>query len=75
MDFLSREGSPIPAELWKKIDEAVVSTAKKILTGTELEGLATTRLGFIPISAPLFISSSGFITSKSCLTICLGLSP
>jgi len=33
MDFLSREGSPIPAELWKKIDEAVVSTAKKILTG------------------------------------------
>jgi len=33
MDFLSREGSPISAELWEKIDEAVVSAAKKILTG------------------------------------------
>lgn len=33
MDFLSREGSPISEELWAKIDEAVVSTAKKILTG------------------------------------------
>lgn len=33
MDFLSRDGSPIPAELWEKIDNAVVSTAKKILTG------------------------------------------
>lgn len=33
MDYLSRESSPISAELWKKIDEAVVSTAKKFLTG------------------------------------------
>jgi len=33
MDYLSREGSPISAELWKEIDDAVVSTAKKILTG------------------------------------------
>jgi len=33
MDFLSREGSPISAELWQKIDETVVSAAKKILTG------------------------------------------
>jgi len=33
MDFLAREGSPIPAELWEIIDDAVVSTARKILTG------------------------------------------
>ncbi|HHV97574.1 MAG TPA: bacteriocin family protein [Clostridiaceae bacterium] len=33
MDFLSRDGSPIPAELWEKIDDAVVSAAKKVLTG------------------------------------------
>ncbi|HEY8499920.1 MAG TPA: family 1 encapsulin nanocompartment shell protein [Clostridia bacterium] len=33
MDYLSREGSPISAELWEKIDDAVVSTAKKFLTG------------------------------------------
>jgi len=36
MDFLSRDGSPIPAELWEKIDDAVVSTAKKYLTGRRL---------------------------------------
>lgn len=33
MDYLFREGSPIPADLWEKIDDAVVSAAKKILTG------------------------------------------
>lgn len=33
MDYLSREGSPIPAELWEKIDETVISTAKKVLIG------------------------------------------
>lgn len=33
MDYLSREGSPISEELWEKIDNAVVSAAKKILTG------------------------------------------
>lgn len=33
MDYLSREGSPISAELWKEIDDAVVSTAKRTLTG------------------------------------------
>lgn len=33
MDFLSRDGSPISADLWKDIDDAVVSTAKQILTG------------------------------------------
>jgi uncharacterized linocin/CFP29 family protein len=33
MDFLSREGSPISSELWVKIDNAVVSMAKKVLIG------------------------------------------
>lgn len=33
MDYLSREGSPISEELWEQIDAAVVSSAKKILTG------------------------------------------
>jgi len=33
MDYLSREGSPISADLWEKIDDAVVSAARKILTG------------------------------------------
>ena len=33
MDFLSREGSPISEELWEQIDNAVVASAKKILTG------------------------------------------
>jgi uncharacterized linocin/CFP29 family protein len=33
MDFLSREGAPISAELWAKIDEQVTSMAKKVLVG------------------------------------------
>jgi len=33
MDFLSRDGSPVPAGLWQKIDEEVVASAKKVLTG------------------------------------------
>mgnify|MGYP000863201301 CR=1 FL=1 len=36
MDYLSREGSPIPADLWEKIDNVVVSTAKKFLTGRRI---------------------------------------
>lgn len=43
MDYLSREDSPISAELWEKIDDAVVSTAKKNLTGRK----------FISIYGPL----------------------
>jgi len=43
MDFLSRDGSPISADLWKEIDDTVVSSAKKILTGRK----------FISIYGPL----------------------
>ena len=33
MDYLSREGAPISAELWNKIDDTVISTARKLLIG------------------------------------------
>jgi len=33
MDYLSRDGSPISADLWEKIDEAVVTAASKVLVG------------------------------------------
>lgn len=33
MDFLSRDGSPISAELWARIDHEVTSMAKKVLIG------------------------------------------
>lgn len=33
MDFLSREGSPIEKDLWNKIDDNVISIAKRVLTG------------------------------------------
>ncbi len=33
MDYLSRDGAPISAELWNKIDDAVTSMAKRILVG------------------------------------------
>lgn len=43
MDYLSREGSPISAQLWQNIDNTLVSTAKQILTGRK----------FISIYGPL----------------------
>lgn len=33
MSYISREGSPITAELWEQIDAAVVKTARNVLTG------------------------------------------
>lgn len=33
MSYLSREGSPIPQELWEQIDSAAVLTARSVLTG------------------------------------------
>lgn len=33
MNYLSREGSPVSAELWEQIDSVVVTTARSILTG------------------------------------------
>ena len=33
MDFLFRDGSPFSGELWNKIDETVVRTASRLLTG------------------------------------------
>jgi uncharacterized linocin/CFP29 family protein len=43
MDYLAREGSPISDDLWEKIDNAVVSAAKRTLTGRK----------FISIYGPL----------------------
>lgn len=33
MDYLSRESSPLSAELWKQIDSVVVKTARSVLSG------------------------------------------
>lgn len=33
MSYLSRESSPLPAELWEKIDATVVNTARSVLVG------------------------------------------
>ena len=33
MDFLSRESAPFSDDLWNKIDETVVSSARRVLTG------------------------------------------
>lgn len=33
MDFLSRDSAPFSGELWNKIDETVVSAARRVLTG------------------------------------------
>ena len=33
MDFLSRESAPFSDELWNKIDETIISSARRVLTG------------------------------------------
>lgn len=33
MDYLSRESAPFSTDLWKKIDDAVVNTVSRVLTG------------------------------------------
>ncbi|MCI1944931.1 family 1 encapsulin nanocompartment shell protein [Clostridium luticellarii] len=33
MDYLSRESAPFSADLWKKVDDAVVNTASRVLIG------------------------------------------
>ena len=43
MDYLSREGAPLPADLWNKIDATIVSTAKSALVGRR----------FLPLYGPL----------------------
>ncbi|MDF2654455.1 MAG: Linocin bacteriocin protein [Bacillota bacterium] len=39
MDFLSRESAPFSGELWNKIDETVVATARRVLTGRRILNL------------------------------------
>lgn len=45
MDFLSRESSPLPAELWNQIDSTVVRAATKVLVGRR----------FLPLFGPIGI--------------------
>lgn len=70
MSYLSRESSPLSEQLWEKIDNTVVKTARKALTGRK----------FLPIFGPLGIGTEsvpiddsdaleevmdeGFITTK-----------
>ena len=42
-DYLGRAASPLSEELWKRLDEAVVETAKEILTARK----------FLPLYGPL----------------------
>ncbi len=39
MDFLSRDSAPFSPEIWNKIDEAVVNTARRMLTGRRVINL------------------------------------
>jgi len=43
MDYLGREGAPFSEELWQKIDDAVVSSARKLLIGRR----------FLPVFGPI----------------------
>lgn len=71
MNYLSRESSPVSAELWQKIDSAVVETARKALTGRRflhifgplgvgVESIAVDRTGEMEeVESEGFISTSG----------------
>lgn len=70
MSYLSRESSPVSAELWQEIDSAVVESAKKALTGRRflsvfgplgigVESIAVDRAGGVEE-----VESEGFLSTR-----------
>lgn len=71
MSYLSRESSPVSAELWQKIDSTVVESARKVLIGRRflhifgplgigVESIAVDRAGEVEeVESDGFISTSG----------------
>ncbi len=70
MDFLSREGSPVPEELWEQIDSSVVKTVKSILTGRRFLhifgplGIGTGSVNIDEAEAVEEVYEDGLITVK-----------
>ncbi|QAT50276.1 bacteriocin [Caproiciproducens sp. NJN-50] len=71
MSYLSRESSPVSAELWQEIDAAVVETARKALTGRRflhifgplgigVESISVDRTGEVEeVESEGFLSTNG----------------
>lgn len=52
MDYLFREGAPLPGELWEKIDDVVVKTASRLMIGRRFINLYG-PLGAQTLSVPV----------------------
>ncbi len=58
MDVLGRESAPINAALWNQIDEAVIETARKLLTGRR----------FLSLAGPLGAGAQSVIVDSAAMT-------
>ena len=58
MDVLGRESAPINAVLWNQIDEAVIETARKLLTGRR----------FLSLAGPLGAGAQSVIVDSAAMT-------
>lgn len=70
MNYLSREGSPIPAELWEQIDSAVVGAARRALSGRRFLhvfgplGVGAQSVSIDTAGAVEEVSDGGVVTTK-----------
>ena len=70
MSYLSRESSPIPAELWERIDSTVVGAARGALTGRRFLsvfgplGIGVQDISIDAAGAVGEVSDGGLITTK-----------
>lgn len=70
MSYLSREASPLPAELWEQIDSAVVASARRVLTGRRFLhmfgplGIGVENIAVDDADAVDIVANDGFITTK-----------
>lgn len=65
MDVLGRESAPINAALWNQIDEAVIGTARKLLTGRR----------FLSLAGPLGAGAQSVIVDSAAMTGGAGSGP
>jgi uncharacterized linocin/CFP29 family protein len=70
MSYLSRESSPIPAELWEQVDSAVVNAARNALTGRRFLhifgplGIGAESIHIDDADSVSEVSEDGLITTK-----------
>lgn len=70
MSYLSRETSPLSAELWEQVDDAVVKSARRVLTGRKFLhvfgplGIGVTSIALDDADTVGEVEEDGLITTK-----------